>query len=62
MSNFHAILEETGDFFRKAGRFPVSLRRAGLRRLGETLAREQDRILQAVGTDLGKFRADTLAD
>ena len=62
MSNFHAILEENGDFFRKAGRFPVSLRRAGLRRLLETLEREQDRILQAVWTDLGKRRADTLAD
>ena len=62
MSNFHAILEETGNFFRRSGRFPVSLRRTGLLRLAEMLEREQDRILQAVGTDLGKFRADTLAD
>ena len=62
MNNFHAFLEETGDFFRRGGRLPVSLRRAGLRHLAETLEREQDRIVQTIAADIGKYRADILAD
>lgn len=62
MSNFHAMLEETGGSFRNSARLPVNLRLADLRRLADTLAKEQDRIVQAIHADLGKRRSEILDD